>query len=129
MKDFLCPKKSSLKDDSNGTKNETDKRILWFFMIGQSFVKSIGVFPGPWSILLKKHPVLKELKTMRTNFVCAFIAVVCARHSLTINIKQIPILSAVLSAINPDVVDVLEKIQTKRVCSTGCILEFSGTFS
>ena len=27
----------------------------------QSFVKSIGVFPGPWSILLKKHPVLKEL--------------------------------------------------------------------
>ena len=28
----------------------------------QSFVKSIGVFPGPWSILLKNHPVLKELR-------------------------------------------------------------------
>ena len=61
MKDFLCPKKSSLKDDSNGTKNETDKRILWFFMIGQSFVKSIGVFPGPWSTFLKTHPVVKGL--------------------------------------------------------------------
>ena len=72
MKDFLCPKKSSLKDDSNGTKNETDKRILWFFMIGQSFVKSIGVFPGPWSILLKKHPVLKELiwNTIRSDRTC-----------------------------------------------------------
>ena len=67
MKDFLCPKKSSLKDDSNGTKNETDKRILWFFMIGQSFVKSIGVFPGPWSTFLKKHAVLKELMGFRTN--------------------------------------------------------------
>ena len=62
MKDFLCPKKSSLKDDSNGTKNETDKRILWFFMIGQSFVKSIGVFPGPWSTFLKTHPVVKGLR-------------------------------------------------------------------
>ena len=61
MKDFLCPKKSSLKDDSNGTKNETDKRILWFFMIGQSFVKSIGVFPGPWSTFLKTHPGVKGL--------------------------------------------------------------------
>ena len=64
MKDFLCPKKSSLKDDSNGTKNETDKRILWFFMIGQSFVKSIGVFPGPWSTFLKTHPVVKGLNEL-----------------------------------------------------------------
>ena len=55
------PKKSSLKDDSNDTKNETEKGILPFFMIGQSFVKSIGVFPGPWSTSLKKHAVLKEL--------------------------------------------------------------------
>ena len=46
MKHSLCPKNSSLKDDSNDTKNETEKRILPFFMIGQSFVKSIGVFPG-----------------------------------------------------------------------------------
>ena len=50
-----------MKDNSNDTKNETEKRILPFFINGQSFVKSIGVFPGPWSILLKKHPVLKEL--------------------------------------------------------------------
>ena len=61
MKDFLCPKKSSLKDDSNGTKNETDKRILWFFMIGQSFVKSIGVFPGVRGTSFKIRPGLKEL--------------------------------------------------------------------
>ena len=61
MKDFLCPKKSSLKDNSNGTKNETDKRILWFFMIGQSFVKSIGVFPGVRGTSLKIRPGLKEL--------------------------------------------------------------------
>ena len=31
-------------------------------MIGQSFVKSIGVFPGPWSTFLKTNPVLKGLK-------------------------------------------------------------------
>ena len=61
MKDFLCPKKSSLKDDSNGTKNETDKRILTFFMTGQSFVKSIGVFPGVRGTSLKIRPGLKEL--------------------------------------------------------------------
>ena len=61
MKDFLCPKKSSLKNDSNGTKNETDKRILTFFMIGQSFVKSIGVFPGVRGTSLKIRPGLKEL--------------------------------------------------------------------
>ena len=30
-------------------------------MIGQSFVKSIGVFPGPWSTFLKTNPVLKGL--------------------------------------------------------------------
>ena len=64
MKDFLCPKKSSLKDDSNGTKNETDKRILWFFMIGQSFVKSIGVFPGSRGTFSKTRPVVKGLTKM-----------------------------------------------------------------
>ena len=63
MKDFLCPKKSSLKDDSNGTKNETDKRILWFFMIGQSFVKSIGVPPGAGAKLAGRRPAGKELIT------------------------------------------------------------------
>ena len=61
MKSSLCPKNSSLKDDSNDTKNETEKRILPFFMIGQSFVKSIGVFPGPWSTFLQTHAVLREL--------------------------------------------------------------------
>ena len=61
MKDFLCPKKSSLKDDSNGTKNETDKQILCFFMIGQSFVKSIGVPPGAGAKLAGRRPALKEL--------------------------------------------------------------------
>ena len=61
MKDFLCPKKSSLKDDSNGTKNETDKQILCFFMIGQSFVKSIGVPPGAGAKLAGRSPAGKEL--------------------------------------------------------------------
>ena len=67
MKDFLCPKKSSLKDDSNGTKNETDKRILWFFMIGQSFVKSIGVPPG--AKLAGRRPAGKELINPNFRFI------------------------------------------------------------
>ena len=37
-----------------------------FFMIGQSFVKSIGVFPGGRGTSLKKHAVLREL-TARYN--------------------------------------------------------------
>ena len=69
MKDFLCPKKSSLKDDSNGTKNETDKRILWFFMIGQSFVKSIGVPPGAGAKLAGRRPAGKELINPNFRFI------------------------------------------------------------
>ena len=67
MKDSLCPKKTSLKDDSNGTKNETAKRILSFFMIGQSFVKSIGVPPGPK--LAGRRPAGKELINPNFRFI------------------------------------------------------------
>ena len=45
----------------------------------QSFVKSIGVFPGPWSILLKKHPVLKELKGFSSRLKIKFIMI---NHSI-----------------------------------------------
>ena len=46
MKHSLCPNNSSMKDDSNDTKNETENRILPSLVLRQSFVKSIGVFPG-----------------------------------------------------------------------------------
>ena len=38
-------------------------------MIGQSFVKSIGVFPGPWSTFLKTHPVVKGLNISQNHTV------------------------------------------------------------
>ena len=46
MKHSLCPNNSSMKDDLNDTKNETEKRILPILSYRQSFVKSIGVFPA-----------------------------------------------------------------------------------
>ena len=52
-----------MKDNLTDTKNEKEKRILPFFMIGQSFVKSIGVFPGVRGTSLKIRPGLKELST------------------------------------------------------------------
>ena len=61
MKDSLCPKNSSLKDDSNDTKNETENRILPSVVLQQSFVNNIGEFPGSQGMFLKTHPVVKGL--------------------------------------------------------------------
>ena len=48
-----------MKDDSNDTKNETEKRILSFFLIGQSFLK---IFAGAGAKLAGRRLALKELK-------------------------------------------------------------------
>ena len=58
MKHSLCPNNSSMKDDSNDTKNETEKRILSFFLIGQSFLK---IFAGAGAKLAGRRLALKEL--------------------------------------------------------------------
>ena len=47
-----------MKDDSNDTKNETEKRILSFFLIGQSFLK---IFAGAGAKLAGRRLALKEL--------------------------------------------------------------------
>ena len=60
MKHSLCPNNSSMKDDSNDTKNETEKRILSFFLIGQSFLK---IFAGAGAKLAGRRLALKELMT------------------------------------------------------------------
>ena len=50
-----------MKDDSNDTKNETEKRILLFFLIGQSFLK---IFAGAGAKLAGRRLALKELKVL-----------------------------------------------------------------
>ena len=51
-----------MKDDSNDTKNETEKRILSFFVIGQSFLK---IFAGAGAKLAGRRLALKELKSKK----------------------------------------------------------------
>ena len=46
-----------MKDDSSDTKNETEKRILSFFLIGQSFLK---IFAGAGAKLAGRRLALKE---------------------------------------------------------------------
>ena len=49
-----------MKDDSNDTKNETEKRILLFFLIGQSFLK---IFAGAGAKLAGRRLSRNELRT------------------------------------------------------------------
>ena len=63
-----------MKDDSNDTKNETEKRILSFFLIGQSFLK---IFAGAGAKLAGRRLALKELKVFpiispQLRFTCCF---------------------------------------------------------
>ena len=63
------PRKSLSRSPlSTDTKNETEKRILTIFTIGQSFVKSIGVFPGVRGTSLKIRLGLKELIDRKSDF-------------------------------------------------------------
>ena len=69
MKHSLCPNNSSMKDDSNDTKNEMEKQILSFVMIGQSFVNSIGVLQGAGAKLAGRRPAGKELINPNFRFI------------------------------------------------------------
>ena len=53
-----------MKDDSNDTKNETEKRILSFFLIGQSFLK---IFAGAGAKLAGRWLALKELMAFQED--------------------------------------------------------------
>ena len=64
-----------MKDDSNDTKNETEKRILSFFLIGQSFLK---IFAGAGAKLAGRRLALIELITLESwesNIQCIYFLV------------------------------------------------------
>ena len=65
-----------MKDDSSDTKNETEKRILSFFLIGQSFLK---IFAGAGAKLAGRRLALKELIGL------IFISVTCILYSLLLD--------------------------------------------
>ena len=54
MKHSLCPNNSSMKDDSNDTKNETENRILPSVVLSAKFCKKHRCISGPPEHIVKK---------------------------------------------------------------------------